>query len=399
MKIFKFLMPVIVCALLFILTGCDSGSSSSSGSGSLSLYLTDVSSDEYQAVYVTIDEVRVHRGEASEGEEAEEETEGWQVVATPRQTYNLLDLVNGAMEKLGVADLEAGVYTQIRLMLKATPDNGDNLLGQMHPYPNYIIDKEDTVHELTVPSGYQTGVKLVHSFEIISGQTADLILDFDAVKSVVQAGKSGKYNLKPTIKVIGTVDNGIVAGTVSDAENGALAGVAVSAQTAAPDAENFADRVIVATSTLTDENGNYSMYLEPGTYFIVAYKGAEADYGTAFGPECVELAVDLNSTYTRDFQLASAQTGHIVADVQTGEEIVHLSFRQSADCGSDGQQIEVTSLAVSEDADYTVRLPGGDADPITYTVVAYSGEESYSETADISAEEDAEVAFDFSVSP
>ena len=394
MKILKFLMHMIVCACLFMVIGCD-GSSSSSGSGSLSLYLTDVSSDEYQAVYVTIDEVLVHSADTSKVED----TDSWQVIATPRRTYNLLDLVNGAMEKLGTADLETGLYTQMRLMLKDTPDDGDNLLGQIHPYPNYIIDKEDGVHELKVPSGYQTGIKLVHSFEIASGQTADLILDFDATKSVVQAGKSGKYNLKPTIKVIGTVDNGIVTGTITDSDSGALSGVSVSAQIPDPDAVSPADRVIIATSTLTDENGNYSMYLEPGTYLIVAYKGAGIDYGSAFGPECFELAVDLDSTYTRDFQLASALTGNIIVDIQANEEIVSLSFRRQADCGSGEQQIEVSSMLVSEDDEYSVRLPGGDTEPIPYTVVAYSGEETYSSTANVSAGEDAEVGFDFSASP
>lgn len=396
MRILKFLMVLIVCTCLFLLIGCDSSSSSnSSGPGNLSLYLTDVSTDEYQAVYVSINEVLVHHGDG-------EDSDGWQVVATPSQTYDLLDLVNGAMEKLGTSDLEAGVYTQMRLMLKDTPDNGDNgdnLLGQMHPYPNYIIDKEDAVHELKVPSGYQTGIKLVHFFEIISGQTTDLILDFDATKSVVQAGKSGQYILKPTIKVIGTVDNGIVSGTVTDADDGLLSGVSVSAQISDPAVVNPADRVVVSTSTLTDENGNYSMYLEPGTYLIVAYKGAEADYGTAFGPECVAISVDLNSTYTRDFRLDAMQTGRIITDIQTNEEIAVVSFRRPANCGSGGQQIEVTSLLVSEDGEYPARLPGGDENPVTYTVVAHSGEETDSSNVDVSSGEDVEVNFDFSVLP
>jgi len=394
MRAIKFFLWMIFFGCLFSITGCD-GSSSSSGSGSLSLFLTDASSDEYQAVYVTIDEVLVHQDDIPD----EEDPDGWQVVATPRQTYNLLDLLNGAMEKLGTADMESGVYTQMRLVLKDIPDDGENLLGQMHPYPNYIIDKEDAVHELKVPSGYQSGIKLVHSFEITKGLTVDLILDFDASKSVVQAGKSGKYNLKPTIKVIDTVATGIVSGTVTDAETGALAGVRVSAQIPDPAALNPTGRVVVSTSTLTDENGNYSMYLTSGNYLIVSYKGVETDDGMAFGPGCAEVMVDLNATYTRDFQLASAPTGRVGTKVQTGEAIVNISFRRSADCGSGEQQVEVTSLSVSEDDEYSVRLPGGDANPISYTAVAYSGEESYSEKVDVSAGEDAEVAFDFSLSP
>jgi hypothetical protein len=395
MKILKFLMCLIAFSCLFFLIGCDSSSSSSSGSGNLSLYLTDVSTDEYQAVYVTIDEVLVHHGDPEDGETSD----GWQVVAMPGRTYDLLDLVNGALEKLGTTSLETGIYTQIRLMLKDTPDNGDNILGQMHPYPNYIIDKEDAVHELDVPSGYQTGIKLVHSFEIVSGQTADLILDFDATKSVVQAGKSGKYILKPTIKVIGTVDNGIVSGTVTDKEDGLLSGVSVSAQISDLGAVNPADRVVVSTSTLTDENGNYSMYLAPGSYLIVAYKGAGTEYLPAFGPGCAAVMVELNANYTRDFQLNAVQTGRIITDIKINEEIATVSFRLPADCVSGGQQIEVTSLSVTEDDEYSVRLPGGDGDPITYSVVVYSGVETDSSNVDVSAGEDTELELDISVLP
>ena len=40
-------------------------------------------------------------------------------------------------------------------------DNGTNILGNPHPYANYIIDKSDDDYELKVPSGYQTGIKIV----------------------------------------------------------------------------------------------------------------------------------------------------------------------------------------------------------------------------------------------
>jgi hypothetical protein len=54
----------------------------------------------------------------------------------------------------------------------------------------------------------QSGIKLVHQFDVPSGQRVDLLLDFDACKSIVKTG-SGKYKLKPVIKVIPFVLNGI----------------------------------------------------------------------------------------------------------------------------------------------------------------------------------------------
>ena len=100
------------------------------------------------------------------------------------------------------------------------------------------LARADGVHELTIPSGYQTGVKLVHKFEIVPDRTVDLILDFDACASVVKAGKNGKYLLKPTIKITDAVNNAIVNGIVLGAQQMGLEddavgleGATVSAQT------------------------------------------------------------------------------------------------------------------------------------------------------------------------
>jgi hypothetical protein len=54
----------------------------------------------------------------------------------------------------------------------------------------------------------QSGIKLIHQFTVDSGQRVDLLLDFDACHSIVKTS-SGKYKLKPVIKVIPFVLNGI----------------------------------------------------------------------------------------------------------------------------------------------------------------------------------------------
>jgi hypothetical protein len=75
------------------------------------------------------------------------------------------------------------------------------LEGQDPTNPNNRIPLE-------TPSGIQSGIKLIHQFTVNSGQRVDLLLDFDACKSVNQTG-NGKYKLKPVIKVIPFVLNGI----------------------------------------------------------------------------------------------------------------------------------------------------------------------------------------------
>ena len=139
--------------------GDDSTANISIDTGTLSIELTDASTDEYKAVYVTIKEVQVHH---ADGE--------WETIGYPGddeetgKTYNLLELVNGVAEQLVSEELEPGNFTQMRLILSDVSDGGTNILDNVHPYANYIIDSEDSEEELKVPSGFESGIKLVHPF-------------------------------------------------------------------------------------------------------------------------------------------------------------------------------------------------------------------------------------------
>jgi hypothetical protein len=346
----------LFCIILVGLTAIigTGGGDGESNTGRLSLGLIDAATDDFQAVYVTIQDVAVHKSGANSA--------SWITVASPEKTYNLLELVNGVMEQLGLTELDTAHYTQLRLLLGDTPSGTTNILGNPHPYANYVIDYSGVTTELKVPSGYQTGIKLVHGFDITAGVTTELVLDFDATKSIVSAGNSGKILLKPTIKVLDALTSPVISGTVMTGVTG-LSGVYISAQVYDPDTADPEDEVTVSTGTISGVSGNYSLTLDPGTYNLVAYKDG-------YDPVCSGITTEINSTYNQDLDLtASAVTGIISGTVsikEGNEQIATLSFRQTAECGADGgAQIEIKWVSVASGGTYSESLPEG-----TYSVVA-----------------------------
>ena len=230
MSLYKLLMGTLTILLLLGFTGCsDSGSvgnkdtsSAQPSTGTLSLLLTDAPGD-YQAVYVTIEEVLVHKAEEDElfinNDENEtddttksddvnltedivetEDDSGWIVVAQPNKTYDLLTLQNNITEELGETDVTTGKYTQMRLVLGSEDDNGSTIAEgyETHPFANYLVLTGGDVAELDVPSNT---LKLNHNFEITEDGLVTMIIDFDANKSVNEAGNSGKWILTPVISV------------------------------------------------------------------------------------------------------------------------------------------------------------------------------------------------------
>ncbi len=341
----------LVCALVSM-AGCSGGSSGSSSvsvqTGELSVKITDATTADYQAVYITVDEVKVSMAPADSSTDEIE----WITVATPQKTYNLLDLVNGITEELGLAELDAGQYNQLRLMLGETPDDTLNVLDQPHPYANYLIyGEEDTIYELKIPSGYQSGFKIVGTFNVNEDQTTDLVLDFNVVKSVIQAGASGNWLLKPTIKVVHENSSAAIGGTVVDAETGdPISGAIVSAQTAADGPQTS----VIDAMTVTTESGAYQLLVNPGTYTVVAGK-------TGYVSESAEVSVISGDAPIQDFALTAGDgegtiTGTVTILNGEDDQSATVSMLQRMD---DGSVVEVATASVANGGQYTFDLPEG----------------------------------------
>jgi hypothetical protein len=324
--------------------------------GTLSLGLTDASTDDYQAVYVTIARVEVHVSGGSS-----------KVVGIPNTTYNLLDLANGVRKNLGVVQLDSDDYAGMQLFIGNTSDGKVNILGQRHPYANYVIDLDGVPHELKVPTEFQRGVEIIHNFTISEKQTTELNLDFSASESVVVGGNSGTWLLDPIIRVLNTQEYSIVTGTMMNGANGTpLSGVLVSAQVNDTSASDARNQVMIGGSTITDERGRYTIFINPGTYTLVSYRAG-------FNP-VVECAVSLTGgqvTEAHDFTLTSVRTGTVSGNVIIAgadfEQFATISFRQIVNCGGTDTDIEIKSLNVIRNGFYSIELPVGFYDAVVST--------------------------------
>lgn len=247
-------LSTLTLLALAALAGC-SKSSTAPAMGTMAVHLTDDPA-AYDAINLVVTEVSAHLA----GAEAVPDTDsdgivdsdagddgGWTVLSRDTVTYDLLALRNGVFTTIGLARIPAGHYTQIRLKL----GHGSNLVVGGTPHP------------LVVPSGLQTGLKLIGSFDVPPGGLLDVALDFDASRSVILTG-GGTYMLKPTVKVM----------TFSTA--GAIRGKVLAAGTTSVFAIQAADTLGTAT-TAADSTFIISV-LPAGTYSVAFHpSGAYKD--------------------------------------------------------------------------------------------------------------------------
>ncbi len=194
---FKTFVGAVAAASLVACGGGGDDGGTAAGQGTLRLAITDAPACGFDAVHITVDKVRVHQSGSAAANDA-----GWsELTLSPPRRLNLLNLTNGVMEELGQLPLPTGKYQQVRLVLA---DNGGNT-----PLANSVVPTGSTEVALKTPSGQQSGIKMNADIDIAANQMADFVIDFDACKSVVSAGNSGQYLLKPVVSVIPRLISGV----------------------------------------------------------------------------------------------------------------------------------------------------------------------------------------------
>jgi len=358
MNHYKSLMWVMGFLLTIFIAGCGSDGGGSAQPGTVGVSMTDAPACGYDEVNVTVSKVRVHQSGS-----ADDKAAGWtDITLDPPRTINLLNLndptkPNFALENLGETSLGAGHYTQLRLVLE---DNNGN-----QPSANWIVltGQNPIKIPLETPSAIRSGVKLIHQFTVNSGQRVDLLLDFDACKSIVLTG-NGKYILKPVIKVIPFALNGI-EGFVDKTSfvNNSLVGknVIASAQ--------FNGEIIRATVVNTDTGKFFLAHLDPAKDYDVVITAD--DHATAvISTVPVEPApiITIISTSAAPFSLANstsqAITGKVTLSPADDDGTVIVAAKQSLS-GGPTVTVKLVVATVLDAADpigdyeYNMTLPTG----------------------------------------
>lgn len=253
--------------------GDDSNGSDSEQPAQLSVGVTDAPVDDAENVYVEFSGITLIQADDDDSEDDETDDSGDddRVVITfdENQRIDLLAYQQGESYALIEGeDIPSGEYSQMRLMVETDQMND-----------TVIIFKDGTSHELTVPSGDQTGLKLVSGFTATAGGELDLILDFDLRKGIVETGNGG-YKLKPTIRVIDNAEHGATSGSVAanlcEADDNLAVYVYEGSVAQPDDLGSDAEPLATGSVDLTDMTYRVS-YLTPGNYTVALTCDANLD--------------------------------------------------------------------------------------------------------------------------
>lgn len=233
----KILWGSLTLALVLALGGCEKDEVNMAtdpvggpGSGTFVVRLTD-GPGGYDAVNIVVDSIRVHY-------ESADSVGGWYTISRMPAVFNLLAYSNGRDTIIAGGPVPAGYYSQMRFYIGSGSE----------------VVKDGIASPLVIPSGSQSGLKLNIQANVVAGTAYEVLLDFDAGRSIHVTG-NGRYMLKPVIKVITTA-----------LSTGSLTGVVL------PDTVASTVWAIMGTDTssaFTDATGHFMFrYINPGIYLV-----------------------------------------------------------------------------------------------------------------------------------
>lgn len=304
MKRTKTLFAILFSLLLLpFIVGCGGGGgsssiSSTSSTGTMSLSITDAPpmlGDNVTGVNISV--IGIAYKKDGKWEEAKD-FDGPQV-------FNLLELQDGKSMHMGDLILPAGHYKELRFKLAAPEGKND---VKNNPDCNITFADGSSV-PLFVPSGSSSGFKAKGEFDITADAKIAVTADFNVYKSVVVAGKSGKYLLKPVIRIVVTELSGGVDGNITNIDDFDASSDTLVVYTYEDDTYDVSEKDNGFPGSVSGADVNMSTgaftfsYLKEGTYDLVVVEYAGEQVTEAFDPlENVEVSkgtdtsVDINTS-------------------------------------------------------------------------------------------------------
>ena len=202
---------------VLLLGGCG-GSSSEDGKGVLNLSISDSPIKDAAKVCVKFDGVQLKKADTDSPFDID--------FADP-VVINLLANQGAVSETLVSTEVEAGNYQWIRLKVDAV--RGSNA-GTADPTPtdpacndtesgSYLVTDGGSVFNLWVPSGDQTGLKLIKDITVPANSSGNYTAEWDLGRSFVGPPGlgTGEAIMKPVVKLVANNEVGTLNGTVADA--------------------------------------------------------------------------------------------------------------------------------------------------------------------------------------
>jgi len=240
----------LIAIVIATVWGFQSCSSNDENTAKIQLKLIDAPGD-YLEVNVEIIDIQYNHSNSEEGWKSFAPANGYPI------EVDLTKLIAGNDLLLTDEIMPAGMLKQIRLILS---DNNNLVIEGEMP-------GEDMMTHLDTPSAMQSGLKLKMDTLLEPGFSYTFILDWDVQHSVVKAGNSGKYNLKPVIRVNAEVNSGSISGKVIGEVDGDDIEGAVGLNNIIVGIYATDDTYV--TESLTNENGNFMIGgLDAGEYKI-----------------------------------------------------------------------------------------------------------------------------------
>jgi len=205
---------VVASAGLVACGGSSSPGASPGDTGFLSLGVSDHPIHDAVKVCITFDDVELKPAGGGPAF----------TVDLPETKVNLLDFQGmNAAPLLFQEEVPAGDYAWMRLLIDASRGSNGGLGDSGDPTlcdgaASYIVmgkDENTTIHNLFVPSGDQTGLKL-SGFTVPANGTADFTAEWDLVKSITAPpGLDPDVILKPHIRLVNNAEVGSLRGSVA----------------------------------------------------------------------------------------------------------------------------------------------------------------------------------------